>query len=61
MTVKLKTWGKMRRLRSKSQLLHNPLKHGKGRWHSRSTLWRAKRHARRLRIISAASRRANCG
>lgn len=51
--------GKKRRLRSKSALAHKPSGHGKGKWHSRTTLWAYKRKSRRLRQIAAASRRAN--
>jgi hypothetical protein len=49
------------RLRSKYDLAHKPNGHGKGRWHSRTTLWEARGNARRLRKIAAESRRKNRG
>lgn len=52
-------YGKARRLRSKRQLVHKPLRQGKGRWHSRSALWASKRRYRRRRLIANASRRRN--
>lgn len=51
--------GKARRLRSKKALAHKPSGFGKGKWHSRSTLWAYKRKGRRLRLIAAESRRRN--
>lgn len=47
------------RLRSKRAMAHKPNGRGKGKWHSRTTLWAYKRKSRRLRQISARSRRAN--
>jgi len=47
------------RLRSKSQMAHKPNGDGKGKWHSRTTLWNYKRLARRKRQIAKASRRLN--
>lgn len=57
--IKIKHWGKARRLSSKKSLAHNPSGFGKDRWHSRTALWTAKRKARRLRQISNESRRMN--
>lgn len=51
--------GKARRLKSKKDLAHKPSGVGKGRWHSRTSLWKAKRKARRTRLIADASRRRN--
>jgi hypothetical protein len=50
---------KAKRLRNKSELAHKPLPWGKGRWHSRTVLWKARGHARRRRAIASASRRRN--
>ena len=47
------------RLRSKRDLAHKPNGHGIGKWHSRTTLWKWKRLARRKRLISNESRRRN--
>lgn len=57
MTIKFLRVG--RRLRSKRQLAHKPSGHGKGRWHSRTTLWASKRKDRRKRLIANESRRRN--
>lgn len=59
MTIHIRKLGKARRLRSKQQLAHKPSGAGKGRWHSRSCLWRSKRKTRRKHLISKASRRLN--
>lgn len=56
-----KMLGRPRRLRSAKQLEHKPSGVGKGRWHSRQALWRAKRKDRRKRQIAAASRARNRG
>lgn len=58
-TYKLKQRGKHRRKRAKRQLAHKPNGHGQGRWHSRTSLWKAYRLNRRKRAISNASRRRN--
>ena len=50
---------KQKRVRSKKEMAHKPSGFGKGRWHSRTTLWKSKRKDRRKRLIAAASRRAN--
>ncbi len=55
-TIKVK---KSHRLRSRKDLGHNPSGHGKGRWHSRTCLWRWKMKARRKRQVSNLSRRQN--
>lgn len=61
MTVTIRRFGKARRLRSKKDLA-KPSGHGKGKWHSRTTLlWAYKRLSRRRRLIAAASRRRNRG
>lgn len=59
MSITIKRFGKALRLRSKKDLAHKPSGHGKGRWHSRTSLWLSKRKDRRKRIIAAKSRRAN--
>lgn len=43
----------------RGDLQHNPSGHGKGKWQNKCTLWRFKLKARRLRKISANSRRIN--
>ncbi len=55
----LKRSGKARRLRSRWQMNHKPNGHGKGKWHSRTSLWAYKRQSRRARLTAAASRRRN--
>lgn len=50
---------KSKRIRSKRDLAHKPSGSGKGRWHSRTSLWKAHRKSRRLRKIRAASRARN--
>lgn len=50
---------KANRLRSRKKLAHKPSGFGKGKWHSRTTLWLYKRKARRLRRIAESSRRRN--
>ena len=47
------------RQRSKKTMAHKPSGFGKGKWHSRSTLWRWKRAERRRRQIANESRRRN--
>lgn len=59
MSVTIRAFGKALRLRSKNQLAHNPSGIGKGRWHSRTALWKSKRKDRRKRLIADASRRRN--
>lgn len=59
MSVQIIKKGKARRLRSRYQMAHKPSGHGKGKWHSRTSLWAYKRLSRRKRLIAAASRRAN--
>lgn len=59
MSVVIRKLGKARRLKSKTQLAHKPSGHGKGRWHSRTSLWASKRKDRRKRLIANASRRRN--
>lgn len=59
MSVQIIKTGKARRLRSRYQMAHKPSGHGKGKWHSRTSLWAYKRLSRRKRLIAAASRRAN--
>lgn len=61
MTVKIRKLGKALRLRSKKDLAHKPSGVGKGRWHSRTSLWASKRKDRRKRLIANASRRRNRG
>ncbi len=48
-----------KRLRSKKDLQHKPSGSGKGKWHSRTSLWQYKRLTRRRRLVSNASRRRN--
>lgn len=48
-----------KRLRSKADLQHKPSGFGKGKWHSRTSLWNYKRLSRRRRLIANASRRRN--
>ncbi len=50
---------KSKRLRSKKAMAHKPSGHGKGKWHSRTSLWAYKRLSRRKRQIAARSRRIN--
>ena len=57
----LRKWGKGRRLSSKKKLAHKPSGHGKGKWHSRTSLWKYKRKSRNKRIISNNSRCMNRG
>lgn len=59
MSVQIIKKAKSRRLRSRYQMAHKPSGHGKGKWHSRTSLWAYKRLSRRKRLIAAASRRAN--
>lgn len=59
MSITIRKVGKARRLRSKRDLAHKPSGFGKGRWHSRTCLWKAHQKARRKRIIANASRRRN--
>lgn len=59
MSIVIRRVGKARRLRSKYQMAHKPSGHGKGKWHSRTSLWAYKRHARRRRLMADASRRRN--
>lgn len=59
MTIKIRKFGKAARLSSKKKLAHKPNGHGKGKWHSRTTLWLYKRKSRRIRKIAEASRRRN--
>ncbi len=59
MTVQIIKRGKARRLRSRWQMAHKPSGVGKGKWHSRTSLWNYKRAARRARKVADASRRAN--
>lgn len=59
MSVIIRKLGKSRRLSSKKQMAHKPSGHGKGRWHSRTSLWASKRKDRRKRIVSNESRRRN--
>lgn len=59
MTVEITRPKKWRRLRSKREMAHKPNGRGKGKWHSRTTLWAYKRKARRRRLIADASRRRN--
>ncbi len=59
MSIVIRKFGKARRLLSKKQMAHKPSGHGKGRWHSRTSLWASKRKDRRKRLISDASRRRN--
>jgi hypothetical protein len=54
-----KILGRSRRLRNKNQLGHKPSGWGKGKWHSRESLWNYKRKARRKNKIAAASRKRN--
>lgn len=50
--------GKKRRLH-KARLRHAPSGHGQGKWQSKRRFWRYKVKARRLKRISAASRKRN--
>lgn len=50
---------KSKRLRSWSQLAHQPNGHGRGKWQNKWTYRRYKMKARRLRKIAADSRRRN--
>lgn len=59
MSLIIRKLGKALRLRSKKQMAHKPSGHGKGRWHSRTTLWKSKRKDRRKRLIANKSRRLN--
>lgn len=59
MTFTIRKLGKSKRLSSKKQMAHKPSGHGKGRWHSRTSLWASKRKDRRKRIIANESRRRN--
>lgn len=59
MTVTIIRRGKSRRLKSRKQLLHKPSGHGKGKWHSRTSLWAYKRLTRRKNQIASASRQRN--
>lgn len=59
MSVIIRKLGKARRLSSKKQMAHKPSGHGKGRWHSRTSLWASKRKDRRKRLVSNESRRRN--
>lgn len=59
MTVTITRKRKKSKRLYKGRLLHMPSRHGKGKWHNHSTLWRYKLKARRLRRISAESRRRN--
>lgn len=51
--------GKAKRLRARTQLAHKPSGRGKGKWHSRTSLWAYKRLTRRKRLIAHTSRRRN--
>lgn len=59
MSLTIRRFGKARRLKSKRDLAHKPSGFGKGRWHSRTALWKSKRKDRRKRLIANASRRRN--
>lgn len=59
MTYTIKKLPKSSRLRSNKELAHKPSGVGKGRWHSRTALWKSKRKDRRKRLIADASRRRN--
>jgi len=59
MTLKVRKFGKARRLRSKRAMAHKPSGDGKGKWHSRTSLWAYKRKSRRLRKMADESRRLN--
>ena len=57
-SVTIRKFGKARRL-TKAKMQHKPSGKGKGKWHSRTTLWGYKVKSRRLRKIAADSRRRN--
>lgn len=59
MSLTIRKLGKAKRLRSKKALAHKPSGHGKGKWHSRTSLWAYKRLSRQKRLIANASRRRN--
>lgn len=61
MTVTIRKVGKDHRLKSKKDLAHKPSGVGKGKWHSRTSLWAYKRKSRRRRLIANESRRRNRG
>lgn len=51
--------GKGRRLRARKAMKHKPSGFGKGKWHSRTSLWAYKRSSRRKRLMADQSRRVN--
>lgn len=48
-----------KRLRSKDDLANKPSGHGKGRWQSRTVLWKARQKAKRKRAVAQGSRGRN--
>lgn len=50
---------KSKRIRSKKEMAHKPSGFGKGKWHSRTTLWKSRLARKKRNAVASASRAAN--